>query len=180
MLISPDIELRRAVPQDAERLAEAVVRNREFMKTWEPYRPEEYYTAREQAERIAEPGGAMWLLFDRAADGRVVGRAALNGIHLGPLCSANLGYWVDADYRGRGLIPVAVEEICRAARDEMGLHRIEAGTLKDNEASQRVLAKCGFVRYGLAPNFLHINGAWRDHVLFQRILHDDPPAYGRS
>src|SRR5881392_2304564 len=70
MLISPDIELRRAVPEDAQALADAVVRNREFMKTWEPYRSEEYYTAREQAERIAEPGGALWLLFDRAADGR--------------------------------------------------------------------------------------------------------------
>ncbi|MFZ3557859.1 GNAT family N-acetyltransferase [Streptomyces sp. BH055] len=180
MLIDDHIELRRAVPGDAPALADAVVRNREFMRPWEPYRPEGYYTAREQAERITDRSGATWLLFDRAAGGRVVGRAALSGIHLGPLCSANLGYWVDADHRGRGLVPAAVEEVCRAARDELGLHRVEAGTLTDNEASQRVLAKCGFVRYGLAPKFLHINGGWRDHVLFQRILHDDPPAYGRG
>ncbi|MGP3772465.1 GNAT family N-acetyltransferase [Streptomyces sp. SDT5-1] len=179
MLITPDTELRRAVADDARALAEAVVRNREFMAPWEPYRAEEYYTEREQAARIAEPGGAMWLLFDRSSVGRVVGRVALNGIHLGPLCSANLGYWVDAEYRGRGLVPAAVEEVCRAARDELGLHRVEAGTLVDNVASQRVLAKCGFVRYGLAPKYLHINGEWRDHVLFQRLLHDEPPAYAR-
>ncbi|WP_306322387.1 MULTISPECIES: GNAT family N-acetyltransferase [unclassified Streptomyces] len=177
MLITPDIELRRAVPDDAAALTEAVVRNREFMEPWEPFRSQGYYTEAAQVERIAEPGGALWLLFDHAAGGRVAGRVALSGIHLGPLCSANLGYWSDADYRGRGLIPAAVEEVCRAGREELGLHRIEAGTLVDNTASQRVLAKCGFERYGLAPKFLHINGEWRDHVLFQRILHDDPPAY---
>jgi ribosomal-protein-alanine N-acetyltransferase len=26
----------------------------------------------------------------------------------------------------------------------------------------------------MAPKFLFINGAWQDHRLFQRILHDDP------
>jgi hypothetical protein len=26
----------------------------------------------------------------------------------------------------------------------------------------------------MAPRFLFIGGAWRDHNLYQRILHDDP------
>ncbi|MEV1020880.1 GNAT family protein [Streptomyces sp. NPDC050264] len=177
MLIADDIELRPAVPADAQALADATVRNREYLRPWEPYRSEDYYTARAQAARIAEPGGAMWLLFDRAAGGRVVGRAALQGIVLGPLCSAGLGYWIEAEYGGRGLISAAVEELCRAARDELGLHRVEAGTRTDNKASQRVLIKCGFVEYGTAPDYLHIDGQWREHVLFQRLLHDGPPAH---
>lgn len=52
---------------------------------------------------------------------------------------------------------------------------MEAGTLVDNLASQRVLTKAGFERFGLAPRYLHIDGAWRDHRLFQRLLHDQPP-----
>lgn len=44
----------------------------------------------------------------------------------------------------------------------------------DNAASQRVLAKCGFEEFGLAPRYLHIDGEWRDHRLFQRVLHDGP------
>ncbi|MEV5608337.1 GNAT family protein [Streptomyces sp. NPDC052225] len=177
MLIAADIELRRATVADAAALAAAHLRNVDHLRSIEPYRGPDFYTAETQAARISEDNGATWLLFDKAADGQVVGRLALSGIALGPLCSANLGYWVDGDYRGRGLIPAAVEEVCRAARDELGLHRVEAGTLTDNTASQRVLAKCGFTEYGLAPNYLHINGAWRDHVLFQRLLHDDPPAH---
>ena len=53
-----------------------------------------------------------------------------------------------------------------------GLHRLEAGTLVDNVASQRVLRRNGFEQFGLAPRYLHINGEWRDHVLFQRLNED--------
>ena len=50
-----------------------------------------------------------------------------------------------------------------------GLHRLEAGTLLHNLASQRVLEKNGFERFGLARKLLRINGEWRDHVLFERL-----------
>lgn len=174
MLITDDIELRLARAEDAQALTDALVRNREHMRPWEPYRDEGFYTAAAQTEQIVDASRVTWLLFDGE---RVAGRISLQGVVRGPLCSASLGYWTDADYLGRGLMPRAVEEVCRIARDELGLHRVEAGTITYNEASQRVLAKCGFVQYGLAPKFLHIDGAWRDHVLFQRILHDDPPPH---
>jgi [ribosomal protein S5]-alanine N-acetyltransferase len=32
-----------------------------------------------------------------------------------------------------------------------------------------VLEKNGFEQIGLARKYLHINGAWRDHLLFQRV-----------
>jgi ribosomal-protein-alanine N-acetyltransferase len=38
-----------------------------------------------------------------------------------------------------------------------------------------VLAKCGFSQIGTAPNYLHIDGAWRDCHLFQRILNSREP-----
>lgn len=40
-------------------------------------------------------------------------------------------------------------------------------TLIDNEASQRVLLKNGFVQYGRAPEYLEIAGRWQEHLLFQ-------------
>ncbi|WP_406861210.1 GNAT family protein [Streptomyces sp. HUAS MG47] len=165
------VPIRPAVPADAPALAAALVRNRAYMRHIEPYRSERYYTAEGQAERLAD-GGRRWVAVDGEA---LVGMAILSGIVLGPFRSASLGYWVDGSYAGKGLATRLVEEVCRAAREELGLHRIEAGTLLDNHASQRVLAKTGFTTVGLAPEYLHIDGAWRDHHLFQRILHDDPP-----
>ncbi len=165
------VGVRAAVAEDAGALAEALERNRGHMRATEPYRPERYYTAEAQAERLAD-GGRRWF----AVEGEtIVGAAILSGIVLGPFRSASLGYWVDGERTGRGIASLLVAEVLRASRDELGLHRIEACTLLDNHASQRVLAKAGFEPIGTAPRYLHIAGAWRDHHLFQRILHDRPP-----
>ncbi|MFD9911023.1 GNAT family N-acetyltransferase, partial [Streptomyces sp. NPDC059063] len=131
----------------------------------------------------AEGLRARWLLWDESAPGAgegggpvVAGGITLSNIAGGPFRSANLGYWMHVAYAGRGIATSAVTAVCAAADADLGLHRLEAGTLLHNAASQRVLAKCGFKEFGLAPSYLHINGAWRDHRLFQRLLNDRAPA----
>ncbi|MER5363116.1 GNAT family protein [Streptomyces sp. NPDC002785] len=177
--LDAEIRLRPVTPADAASFAVALTRSRAYMQPWEPVRPDAFYTEQGQRERLAglladrDAGRVMpWVLADE--QDRVVGGFNLNGMVLGPFRSAVLGYWVDVAYAGRGLATAAVERICALARDELRLHRVEAGTVLDNVASQRVLAKCGFEQYGMAPRYLHINGEWRDHRLFQRILHDGP------
>ncbi|HYZ81363.1 MAG TPA: GNAT family protein, partial [Solirubrobacteraceae bacterium] len=82
--------------------------------------------------------------------------------------SANVGYWVAEAHNGQGVATRALGLVCERAFTEIGLHRIEAGTLPDNYASQRVIEKNGFVRIGLAPRYLQIAGVWSDHILFQK------------
>ncbi|MFD4859641.1 GNAT family N-acetyltransferase [Streptomyces atratus] len=177
--LDAEVRLRPVTPADASSLAVALTRSRAYMQPWEPVRPDAFYTEQGQQERLAgmladrDAGRVMpWVLADE--QDRVVGGFSLNGIVLGSFRSGVLGYWVDVEYAGRGLATAAVERICESARDELRLHRVEAGTVLDNVASQRVLAKCGFEQYGMAPRYMHINGEWRDHRLFQRILHDGP------
>ncbi len=172
-------ELRPLRAEDARALARAYRRNRDHLAAWDPRRPESFYSDEGQARAVdaqllAVDGGQQvaWLLWH---DEQVVGRMNLNNVVRGAFWSAALGYWVDGAHQGKGLATAAVEAACEEAR-MLGLHRVEAGTLVHNHASQRVLAKCGFERYGLAPEYLFIDGAWQDHVLHQRILHDDPVA----
>ncbi|WP_328910453.1 GNAT family N-acetyltransferase [Streptomyces sp. NBC_00234] len=173
--------LRPASLDDAGSLAAALTRSRTYMRPWEPERTEVFYTAQGQTERLAgllaerDAGRAVpWVIADE--EDLAVGAFTLSSIERGPFRSGRLGYWIDVDRAGRGLATTAVGRICELARDGLGLHRVEAGTVVDNVASQRVLAKCGFEQFGTAPRFLHINGEWRDHRLFQRILHDGPPS----
>ena len=84
-----------------------------------------------------------------------------------------VGYWVDQAHLRRGLASALVEHACAEAL-ALGLHRVEAGTMLGNVASQKVLQRAGFEQYGVAPKFLFIAGAWQDHKLYQRILHDNP------
>ncbi|MET7337046.1 GNAT family N-acetyltransferase [Nonomuraea sp. NPDC005650] len=176
--LADGVILRPAAEQDAEALQRSYDRNREHLKQWEPRRPAEFFTLEGQAKRLMDvleqqaQGRAMpWVL----ADGdEIVGRATLSGIVRGPWLSADLGYWVDGDYVGRGLATGAVREVCRLADEELRLHRIAASTLLDNAASQNVLVKTGFEPYGTADRYLEIDGRWQDCRLFQRILNDRP------
>ncbi len=174
-----DVRMRPLTEGDAEALSRAYVRNQEHLRRWDPRRDEVFFTVAGQGERVrgqlreADAGRvAPWVLA-RGCD--VVGAVTLSNVSLGPLRSGSLGYWVDVDLMGRGLATAATELACRAADEELGLHRLEAATLLSNVASQRVLAKCGFEEFGAARDYLHIDGEWRDFRLFQRILNDRPP-----
>jgi [ribosomal protein S5]-alanine N-acetyltransferase len=135
------------------------------MAPFEPDRSEDFFTLEAQRARIADPGRHFWLILDDGAPAGVIG---LSDIVRGPLQRAILSYWVDERRNGRGLASSAVGAVVELAFGELGLHRLEAGTLPDNFASQRVLEKNGFERFGLARRYLLLAGEWRDHILFER------------
>ncbi len=171
-----DVTTRLATVDDAPALAAQLRENREFLAPWEPARRDHYFTDDGQREVLADMlrqwADGSTLPHVILVDGRVVGRIALTNIARGPFQSGQLGYWVAASVNGRGVATAAVADLIRVAFGELGLHRIEAGTLVHNVASQRVLERNGFQRYGLAPRYLRIGGEWRDHILFQRLSED--------
>ncbi|HEY2215119.1 MAG TPA: GNAT family N-acetyltransferase [Acidimicrobiales bacterium] len=80
-------------------------------------------------------------------DGTVIGRFNLFDLEDG---SAVLGYRVAQHAGGQGVATAGVQELCRIAVSEYGLHTLTAATNLENVASQRVLIKSGFVAVGPA------------------------------
>jgi [ribosomal protein S5]-alanine N-acetyltransferase len=165
---------RLITPDDAPVLAELVRANREFLAPWEPHRGEEYFTEAGQRASIGaalaehqQGRGLPWVIVDH--EGAVVGRINLNNIVRGAFQSASLGYWLAQAATGRGTATAAVRDIIRFAFTELRLHRIQADTLVHNTASQRVLARNGFIRIGLAPRYLRIAGRWQDCIMHQLL-----------
>ena len=160
--------IRRLTANDADELAAVLVENRAFLAPFEPDRDERFYTAEGQRERLQHDDHQH--AFAILEGERIVGTVSLSNVVRGPLQSANLGYWVAERVNGRGIATNAVGELIPIAFGELGLHRLEAGTLVDNVASQRVLLKNGFEEIGIARRYLLIGGEWRDHLLFQRTI----------
>jgi len=174
--IDPDVTLRTLVPEDSAILAESYQRNREHLTPWEPARAEDFFTERFQRadieRRLAASSTDESLPLALVTGGEIIGRFNLAGITRGPFQSAGLGYWIDKDHQGKGLASAAVHAIVTEARDNLGLHRVEASTLVHNAGSQKVLLKNGFRQIGMATQYLEIAGSWQDHNLYQVILHD--------
>jgi ribosomal-protein-alanine N-acetyltransferase len=78
-------------------------------------------------------------------------------------------------YAGRGLMTDAVRAIVPYVFETLRLHRLEAACLPTNEPSKRLLRRVGFTEEGYARQYLRIDGAWRDHVLFAMLESDPRP-----
>src|SRR5699024_433325 len=59
--------------------------------------------------------------------------------------SAEIGFWVHPDHRGKGLAPSALALAAAFAR-RSGLSRLTARTVPENRAAQRALEKSGFLQ----------------------------------
>jgi ribosomal-protein-alanine N-acetyltransferase len=172
------VAVRLARIEDAGPLAALYRDNREHLAPFEPDRDEAFFTEAGQAARLEallaeqEQGRAYPYLIE--VDGSPAGRVTVTNVARGAFRSGSLGYWVAADRTGRGVATAAVVEVLGQCFTRHGLHRLEAGTLVDNHASQAVLRRTGFTLIGRAPGYLLIGGQWRDHLLFQRLA-DAPP-----
>jgi RimJ/RimL family protein N-acetyltransferase len=80
-----------------------------------------------------------------------------------------LGYWLGAHARGRGVATRAVRLLCAWALDELSLARIQLHTLPGNVASERVAERAGFTHEGLLRSFAELKGRRVDINMFSLL-----------
>lgn len=168
-----------ATPRLAADHAAYFARNDAHFRPWDPPRPPGLLTEAHWLQQLARAeadfaaGTAVRLVaFTRAAPRQMVARINLTQIARGPFQSAMLGYAIDAAHEGQGLMREALTAVIGYAFGELKLHRLEANVRPENLRSLRLLERLGFERTGLAPRYLFVDGAWRDHVQHQRINPD--------
>jgi ribosomal-protein-alanine N-acetyltransferase len=177
---------RLVTVDDAAALARVRTAQRRRLRPFEPRRDDDFYTEDGQRTRIASrlalhADGQCVPLVIVDESGRVVGERILSSVIGGAFQSASVGYWVSSDVEGRGLATSALRDLQAIAFGTLGLHRLQGETLTHNIASQKVLERAGFVRYGTAPDYLQIDGRWQEHALYQCIaVGSARPAQGRT
>lgn len=153
-----------------------------FLKPWEPSWSDDHLSPSAFRRRvswsrreIAQGRSYPFLIFAGGAapahDG-LVGAVTLEHVRRGAAMSAALGYWLGEPYTGMGYMAEALEAVIAFAFDDLDLSRMEAACLPENFPSRRLLERCGFHEEGLAMAYLQINGAWRDHLIYERRRSD--------
>jgi ribosomal-protein-alanine N-acetyltransferase len=99
-------------------------------------------------------------------DGTIVGLLTLGQITLGPMRSAAASWWIGVGHEGRGYGREAVGLLLDHAFRDRDLNRVEANIRTGNDRSRRLAASLGFRHEGLSPEYLEIDGAFRDHDRF--------------
>ncbi len=107
-------------------------------------------------------------------DDRFVGQLTVSNIVRGSAQYASVGYWIDEGHAGRGITTRAVAMAVDHCFSVLGLHRIEVAVRPENTSSLRVVEKLGIEQVGYAPRYLHIDGDWRDHLLFAVTREEAP------
>lgn len=63
--------------------------------------------------------------------------------------NAEISYWLNCEYRGKGIMPQLIKMFSQCLFTKFDIHRIWARPFESNRASQRVLEKAGFIYEGL-------------------------------
>jgi ribosomal-protein-alanine N-acetyltransferase len=174
LLRTPRLVLTIPGVESAPRLVAYYRRNRARLEPVSPPFDDAFFThgswearlAQARIEFIAET--AIRLVAFPAEDparGPVIAALNFTQCHRGPLQACTLGYSIDGEHEGRGLMREAIEAGLRYVFDDLRFHRVCANHLPTNERSGALLRRLGFVVEGYARDYLFIGGRWRDHVL---------------
>ena len=170
-LHAEDVTVRPLVSSDARAWRDARRRNAAWLIPWDATvppgvaaRPATFGSLVRRLHRQARAGTTYPFAID--VDGRFAGQVTVNNIVRGSAQFASVGYWIDQQYAGRGVMPRAVAMVIDHCFTAAGLHRIEIAIRPENSNSLRVVEKLGLREVGYAPKFLHIDGDWRDHRIY--------------
>jgi RimJ/RimL family protein N-acetyltransferase len=85
---------------------------------------------------------------------------------------AEIGYWMAAEARRRGIGARATRMLAIWAITSLGLERLELLANPENEASQRLAERAGFTREGTLRRYRRRHGVREDLVMFSLLAQD--------
>ena len=131
---------------DAEELFALVEKNRARLREWLPWLD---YTQSVEDSRgfikrsLEEHAAGKSLMMGIFVEDSLVGLVGFNTITSANR-SAVIGYWIDQDHSGQGLMTGAVKELIDRGFKRLNLHRIEINAATDNLKSCAIPLRLGF------------------------------------
>lgn len=158
-------------PDQAELESAFYQRNQRHLAPWSPIRTTEYFSTEQIRRRLDiqasafEAGLAMHFALLTLDGQQMIGACNFSGLIRGAFQACYLGYHLDENHQGQGLMAEALAAGIGYMFDTQNLHRIMANYIPGNERSARLLERLGFEKEGYAKAYLNIAGRWQDHVL---------------
>jgi ribosomal-protein-serine acetyltransferase len=165
--------LRLLAPEDAPLVFRVVDGDRERLRRWLPWVDGSIEPADTRAyiEATIATEGREYIYGIWAGDDF----AGCVGLHIDrENRSAMIGYWIDQNHEGTGLVTQASSALTDVAFRDLAMHRVWLSADPDNTRSCAVAERLGFRREGVHREDVIMNGRFRDTVIYA-VLEDGWP-----
>ncbi len=166
--IDDGIVLRPLEAPDSAAMFDLIARNRAHLDPW--LRWSGRIKAREDAEQLIQRFAAKYAAGDGFHAGLWVDEVLAGGIVAHFInresCKTEIGYWLGAEFTGKGLVTRACRVVIDSLFADEQLHRIEIQCVTDNQRSRAVAERLGFRFEGIKRESEWITSAFRDHALY--------------
>ncbi|HLZ27772.1 MAG TPA: GNAT family protein [Chloroflexota bacterium] len=169
LCVDKEVVLVLAEERHAQAMTELIKRNQGRLARWEPWAEhpatvdgtrayiraalEDFLRGCQVSTIIAVDGGR-----------RFVGRC---GMRINPVAnSGDIGYWIDAEYEGRGITRRASQALVTSAFRELGLKRVDLRTSVENQRSRALAERLGFSLEGILARGLRFANRTDDLALY--------------
>jgi ribosomal-protein-serine acetyltransferase len=167
--VDDEIALVLAEERHAAAVTAMIVRNQQRLARWEPWaeQPATVDGTRAFIRAALEDflrGRQISTIIALERGQRFVGRC---GLRINPYAgTADLGYWLDGEFEGRGIASRSARALVTNAFAELGLKRVELRTSVDNARSRALAERLGFVFEATLPAALRFARRSADMVLY--------------
>lgn len=168
LAVDSALELRQLEGGEAALLFALTEKNRTYLRRWLPWLDDATDVADSRAfiesghERYANRESMELGVWHR---GTLVGMVSFNQFAWGPR-SGELGYWLDAEAQGSGLMTRGCRTLIAHGFAELDLHRVEIRCAVDNLKSRAIPERLGFRREGQLREVEWLYDHFVDHVVY--------------
>ncbi len=102
---------------------------------------------------------------------QIVGIIGFNSINW-PHRNTSIGYWIDKDSEGRGIITQSCRKLISYGFGELDLHRIVIKCATENTKSRRIPERLGCKQEGIEREAEFLYGKYVDLVVYSVLAHE--------
>jgi len=154
-----------------DEVAALVRRNLQHLQPWMPWAVDNY-SAKHAAEWIAAVGtvdtvssAIGFLIWENNGIVGTIGVHDIDRVNR----HAKIGYWIDRDHEGKGIVTTSCRILLAYLFDTMELNRVQINCNVDNSRSRAIPEKLGFTYEGILREVELLRGEFRDQAVYSLL-----------
>jgi len=170
--INDHFHLRQTVPDDAEETFAMVDKNRAYLRQWMPWvdsvqSPNDSRGHLESLQKDPDASPEFVLVYHN----KIIGRLGIHRIEEQNR-STSIGYWLDEDQQGKGLMSMAVKSVLDYIFGTLKLNRVALLAGVENQPSRAIAERLGFQHEGVARQAEWIYDHYIDLAAYSLLKED--------